>query len=161
VIEREMNVETGQISENVELENLDEEETDNFKNEWRQRSSHAGLHRRSRLHFHPQLTSTRPYHDTSTDIQQPQLAIEYDSSTGNNTNRSHLKLAKHSKSSSSQRRSSHQTDTIDLTDDTPNDEDVKEIEQLPSTQVSSVKRKASWPSSNDVNSQRKHRQNRS
>jgi hypothetical protein len=72
VIEREMNVETGQISENVELENLDETETDDFKNEWRQRSTRAGLHRHSYHPYHRQINSNRSH--------RPQLAIEHASS---------------------------------------------------------------------------------
>jgi len=133
VVEREMNVQTGQISENVELENLDENETDDFKKEWRQRSAHhAGLIRHS---YHP-------YHQNH--LYQPssrsQLAIEHGSS-----NRQRQKSSK-----------IHHSDTIDLTKDTSTEDDIEEIEQLSLP----VKRKAST-SSNNVNNQRKHRQNRS
>jgi hypothetical protein len=134
-----MNAQTGQISENVELENLDEDETDNFKKEWRQRSAQAGIHRHPHRSYHHrhQIDSHRP-------TSRSQLAIEHTSSS----NRQHQKSSKH-------RPQVHHSDTIDLTQDTPNEEDVQEIEQssLP------VKRKASSSTVNDVNNQRKHRQN--
>jgi hypothetical protein len=144
VIEREMNANTGQISENVELENLDEEETDDFKKEWRQRSAHAGLARRPHhsYHHHHQIDSSQP-------SSRSQLAIEHTSS-----NRQPQKSSKHP-NSSSHRPQFHHSDTIDLTEDTPVEEDIQEIEQVPLP----VKRKASSSSSNDVNNQRKHRQN--
>jgi hypothetical protein len=154
-----MNVETGQISENVELENLDEEETDNFKKEWRQRSNQAGLprhpHHPYHNHHHP-IVSNRLHHPSS----GSQLAIEHGVSTGS-SNRQHQKSSKHH-NNSSHRPKFHQSDTIDLTEDTPIEEDVEEIQQLPLPQPLPVKRKASTSSSssNDVNIQRKHRQNR-
>jgi hypothetical protein len=143
-----MNVQTGQISENVELENLDEDETDDFKKEWRQRSAHTGLLRRPPHPYHRQLNSNRPYHSPS----RSQLAIEHGSS-----NRQHQRPTKNV-NHSSYRPQFHHSDTIDLTEDTPVEDDVEEIEQLPLP----VKRKASSSSSssNDVNIQRKHRQNR-
>lgn len=157
-----MNVGTGQISENVELENLDENETDDFNKEWRERSARAGL---SRHPHHPyrqhQLPSHRLYHP-SPRSSQPQLAIEHSSSTAASSNRHHH----HQKSSrhvnnASQRPEYQHSDTIDLTEDSPIIEEVEEIEQLPSSQTLPTKRKAST-SSNDVNNnhQRKHRQNR-
>jgi len=83
VVEREMNVETGQISENIELENLDEEETDSFKKEWRERSGRAGISRRPHHSYnHHQLPSNRLYHPSSGGSHQPQLAIEHNSSIG-------------------------------------------------------------------------------
>ena len=106
VIEREMNVQTGQISENIELENLDEAETDDFKKEWRQRSARTGLVR----HPPPQINSNQLYPSFS----RPQLAIEHHSSRR--------------KPSRTTRRSPQlqPSDTIDLTGD-----DTEEIEQLP------------------------------
>ncbi len=152
VIEREMNVETGQISENVELENLDEDETDDFKKEWRERSAHTGRLRHPHHPYHHQINSTRSYHPSS----GSQLAIEHRSSNGS-SNRQHQKSSKHVNNSSHRPQFQH-SDTIDLTEDTPVEDDVEEIEQLPLP----VKRKASSSSSssNDVNIQRKHRQNR-
>jgi cell envelope opacity-associated protein A len=132
-----MNVETGQISENVELENLDEDETDDFKKEWRQRSTHASLIRHPHHPYHHQINSNRFYQPSS----GSQLAIEHGSS-----NRQYPRSSKHVNNSSHQPQF-HHSDTIDLTDD------VEEIGQLPLP----VKRKAS---SNNVNIQRKHRQNR-
>ena len=76
VIEREMNVQTGQISENVELENLDENEADDFKKEWRQRSARAGVHRHSYHPYHRPINFNRSHRPSS----GPQLAIEYTSS---------------------------------------------------------------------------------
>jgi len=150
-----MNIGTGQISENVELENLDEEETDDFKREWRERSARAGLSRRSHHPYHHQLASNRLYHHPSSGSHQPQLAIEHNSSTGS---RYHQKPSKYI-NNSSQRSHFHHSDTIDLTDDSPIIiQEVEEIEQLPLPQHLPVKRKAS--SSNDVNIQRKHRQSR-
>ncbi len=135
-----MNVETGQISENVELENLDEDETDDFKKEWRQRSTHAGLIRHSHHpyhhHHHHQINSNRSHHPSS----GSQLAIEHTSSP-----RSHQRPTKNV-----HRPQYHRPDTIDLTEDTPVEDDIEEIEQLPLP----VKRKAS---SHDVQTQRKHR----
>jgi hypothetical protein len=154
-----MNVETGQISENVELENLDEEETDNFKKEWRERSTRAGISRHPHHSFnHRQLASNRLYHPSS-GSHQPQLAIEHNSSTGSSSNRHHQKSSRHM-NHSSQRPQFHHSDTIDLTNDSPIVEEVEEIEQLPLPQVLPAKRKASSSSSNDVNIHRKHRQNR-
>lgn len=151
-----MNVETGQISENVELENLDEEETDSFKREWRERSTRAGIARHPHHSFnHHQLTSNRLYHPSSRGSHQPQLAIEH-----NPSNRHHQKSSRHL-NNSSQRPQFHHSDTIDLTNDSPIIEEVDEVEQLPLPQVLPVKRKASTSSSNDINNQRKHRQNRS
>jgi hypothetical protein len=125
-----MNVETGQISENVELENLDENETENFKKEWRQRSAHSDLLHHSHHPYHHQINSNRLYHPSS----RSQLAIEHNSS-----NRQHQK--------SSYRPHFNHSNTIDLTND-----DVEEIEQLPLP----TKRKGSSSSSNN----RKHRSNR-
>jgi hypothetical protein len=157
VVEREMNVQTGQISENVELENLDEEETDNFKKEWRHRSAHAGLIRRPHHHYHHQIGSNRLHHPASRS-QQAQLAIEHGSPT-RLSNRQHQKPSKHFHNSS-QRPQLHHSDTIDLTEDTPVEDDVEEIEQLPLSQALPVKRKASSSSSSDIDAHRKHRQNR-
>ncbi len=135
-----MNVETGQISENVELENLDEDETDDFKKEWRQRSTQAGLVRHSHHPYHHQINSNHFYQPSS----RSQLAIEHGSS-----NRQYPRSSKYV-NNSSHRPPFQYSDTIDLTDD------VEEIEQLPLP----AKRKASSSSSsNDVNIQRKHRQN--
>jgi hypothetical protein len=61
---------------------------------------------------------------------------------------------------SSQRSHFHPSDTIDLTNDSPIVEEVEEIEQLPLPQTLPTKRKASSSSSNDIDIQRKHRQNR-
>ncbi|CAF0754115.1 unnamed protein product [Adineta steineri] len=161
VIEREMNVETGQISENVELENLDENETDGFKQEWRQRSTHAGIPRHPHhpyFNHHHQITSNRLHHPSS-GSQPAQLAIEQ-GVPAEASNRSYQK------SSASYRPDYHHSDTIDLTEDTPVEDDIQEIQELPAAQSSSAKRKASSSSSsssslsNDVNNQRKHRQNR-
>ena len=69
IIEREMNVQTGQISENIELENLDETETDDFKKEWRERSSHRGIRQSTQISSH--LPFVYPF--------RPQLAIEHQS----------------------------------------------------------------------------------
>ena len=152
-----MNVETGQMSENLELENLDEDETDDFKREWRQRSGHAGLQRHPNHHhhhhFHRQLAPSRLHHAAP---QQPQLAIEHTPSTGT-PNRHPSKSAKRVHTASQQATIQH-SDTIDLTEDTPHDDEVKEIEQLPLPEPVSVKRKASHPSETDT--PRKHRQNR-
>jgi hypothetical protein len=156
-----MNVETGQINENVELENLDEEETDEFKKEWRERSTRAGISRRPHHSYnHHQLPSNRLYHPSS-GSHQPQLALEHNSSTGSSSNRYHQKSSRHM-NHSSQRPYFHHSDTIDLTDDSPivEEEEIEEIEQLPLPQVLPVKRKASSSSSNDVDAQRKYRQNR-
>ena len=174
VIEREMNVETGQISENVELENLDEEETDDFKREWRERSSRAGLSRHPHTSFntnhhrHPQLTSHRSYHPSSQPTQQ--LALEHSSTS----NRHQPKSSKHSNNNHhhhhyhhqppSQRPNIHRSDTIDLTRDSPIiqevDDDDDDNEQSPVIQINSTKRKASSSNPNDLDINRKHRQNR-
>jgi hypothetical protein len=154
-----MNVETGQISENIELENLDEEETDSFKKEWRERSGRSGISRRPHHSYnHHQLPSNRLYHPSS-GSHQPQLAIEHNSSIGSSSNRHHQKSSRHM-NNSSQRSHFHHLDTIDLTNDSPIVEEVEEIEQLPLPQTLPTKRKASSSSSNDVDIQRKHRQNR-
>lgn len=157
-----MNVETGQISENVELENLDEEETDSFKREWRERSGRTGISRRPHHSYnHHPIASNRLYHPSSSNLQQPQLAIEHNSSpvSSSSSNRHHQKASRHL-NNSSQRPPFHHSDTIDLTNDSPIIEEVEEIEQLPLPQGLPVKRKASSSSSNDINTQRKHRQNR-
>ena len=151
-----MNVETGQMSENLELENLDEDETDDFKREWRQRSGHAGLQRHPNHHhhhFHRQLASNRLHHAAP---QQPQLAIEHTPSTGT-PNRHPSKSVKRVHNAPPQATIQH-SDTIDLTEDTPHDDEVKEIEQLPLPEPVSVKRKASH--SSEADTPRKHRQNR-
>jgi hypothetical protein len=158
-----MNVETGQISENVELENLDEEETNDFKKEWRERSGRAGISRRphhsyNHHHHHHQLPSNRLYHPSS-GSHQPQLALEHNSSIESSSNRHHQKSSRHM-NHSSQRPLVRHSDTIDLTNDSPIVEEIEEIEQLPLPQVLPVKRKASSSSSNDIDIQRKHRQNR-
>lgn len=150
-----MNVETGQISENVELENLDEEETDQFKQEWRARSARAGIPRypphsfnhHHHHHHHQALPSNRPYQPT----QQPQLALEHRPSSG--SNRHHQRSAK----APSNRIPSHPSDTIDLTNDSPI---IEEVESVSQSQTFPGKRKASSSSSNGVDTQRKHRQNR-
>ena len=136
VVEREMNVSTGQISENVELENLDEEETDSFKREWRQRSGRAGIPRRAHRHYRPELTSNRHHRPIITEeVTDGPLAIEYQPRQ-------------------------QQSDTIDLTtEETTNDDDVKEIEQTQTSRTTSMKRKASSLTSNDSTQQRKHRHN--
>jgi hypothetical protein len=152
-----MNVETGQISENVELENLDEEETDNFKREWRERSGRSGVsrhphhlfnHHHHHRHHHHQLPSNRFHHPTS-NSHQPQLALEH-----NPSNRHHQKPTKHV-NHPSQRTHFNHSDTIDLTNDSPIVQEVEELEQSRSTS----KRKASTSSSNGQDFQRKHRQN--
>ncbi|CAF0730946.1 unnamed protein product [Rotaria sp. Silwood1] len=157
VVEREMNVETGQISENVELENLDEDETDSFKREWRQRSTLTGLSRRPHHSYHHrQLASNHSHHPSS----QSQLAIEHNSSNSSLSNRYHQKSSSKHINNLSQRPQFHRSDTIDLTDDSPKIEEIEEIEQSPSPQVLSAKRKASSSYTNDTDIQRKHRQNR-
>jgi hypothetical protein len=160
-----MNVETGQISENVELENLDEDETDSFKREWRERSTRAGIsrhpHHSYNHHHHHQLPSNRLYHPSSSS-HQPQLALEHNSSNGSSSsNRHHQKSSKHL-NHPSQRTHFHHSDTIDLTNDSPIIQEVDELEQLRSTQALPTKRKASSSSSstNGQDIQRKHRQNR-
>lgn len=131
-----MNVSTGQISENVELENLDEEETDNFKREWRERSARAGVPRRAHRHYRPELTSNRHHRPIITEeATDGPLAIEYQPRQ-------------------------QQSDTIDLTtEETTNDDDVKEIEQSQTSRTTSMKRKASCLTSKDSTQQRKHRHN--
>ncbi|CAF1023086.1 unnamed protein product [Rotaria sordida] len=158
VVEREMHVGTGQISENVELENLDEDETDNFKKEWRERSTLAGLSRRPQHSYHHrQLASNRLHHPSS----QPQLAIEHNSSNNLSSNRYHQKSSSKNINNLSQRPQYHRSDTIDLTDDSPKIEEIEEIEQSPLPQILPVKRKASSSSyTNDTDIQRKHRHNR-
>ncbi|CAF1309075.1 unnamed protein product [Rotaria sp. Silwood1] len=156
VVEREMNTQTGQLSENVELENLDEDETDDFKQEWRQRSLHAGVARHSHHPYHHPIGSNRHYNSSSRP-QSRQLAIEHNSSAGLSS-RQHKKSSKNS-NNSSHRPQYHHSDTIDLTEDTPVEDDIQEIQQLPLSQSLSVKRKPSSSSSNDMNNQRKHRQN--
>ena len=152
VIEREMNVQTGQISENVELENLDEDETDQFKHEWRERSARSGISRHphhSFSHHQQALPSNRVYHPT----HQPQLALEHQSKSG--SNRHHQRSARpssHRISSSSQ-----PSDAIDLTHDSPI---IEEIDSESMPQIYPGKRKASSSSSNGLDMQRKHRQNR-
>lgn len=166
VIEREMNVETGQISENVELENLDEDETDEFKREWRERSARAGIsrHQHSSINNqHRQLTSQRSHHPSS---HQTPLAIEHSSAS----NRHQPKSSKHSNhhqhqhqhQQPSQRANFHRSDTIDLTRDSPIIEEVvdDDDERSPAPQTMSTKRKASSSNSNDLDTHRKHRQNR-
>ncbi|CAF1137531.1 unnamed protein product [Adineta ricciae] len=158
VIEREMNVETGQISENVELENLDEEQTDEFKREWRQRSVRAGIPRHSHHPYHHQITSNR--HHPASGSHQPQLALEYSSSSGLNR---HHKRPVRQMQHSSQRPTLHHSDTIDLTRDSPIIEEVDDDdndEQLPLPQPLPVKRKASSSSSTSTDMHRKHRQKR-
>lgn len=149
-----MNVETGQVSENVELENLDEEETDEFKREWRERSTRAGVPRyphhsfsHHHHHHHQALPSTHTYHPT----HQPQLALEHRPSTG--SNRHHQRSGK----VSSHRIPSRPSDTIDLTNDSPT---IEEVEPVSQPQTFPGKRKASSSSSNGLDTQRKHRQNR-
>ncbi|UJR23626.1 hypothetical protein I4U23_026612 [Adineta vaga] len=165
VIEREMNVETGQISENVELENLDEEETDSFKKEWRQRSNQSSGFRHSHHPYHlkppHQLTSHRLHQPSAA----PQLAIEHGGSTGSSSRtQQQQKPSKHYYHSSYRPAILQQSDTIDLTEDTPVEDDIEEIQQLSSPKSLSVKRKASSSSSSsssiDVNNQHKHRQHR-
>jgi hypothetical protein len=155
-----MNVSTGQISENVELENLDEEEADGFKREWRERSARAGLPRRPHHSYnhHHQLPSNRLYHPSS-GSHHPQLAIEHNSQIGLSSNRYHQKPSRHM-NNLSQRSQFHHSDTIDLTEDSPIVEEIEEIEQLPLPQALPVKRKASSAAANDIDFQRKHRQNR-
>ncbi|CAF2494408.1 unnamed protein product [Rotaria sp. Silwood2] len=158
VIEREMNTETGQISENVELENLDEDETDEFKNEWRQRSIRTGGGVRHSHHpYHHQIGLNRHYNSSSRP-QSGQLAIEHNSSAGLSSRQQ--KKSSKNVNNSSHRPQYHPSDTIDLTEDTPVEEDIEEIQQLPLPQSLSAKRKPSSSSSNDMNTQRKHRQNR-
>lgn len=159
VIEREMNTQTGQVSENIELENLDETETDQFKREWREKSARAGLPQR-RSHYRPQaaLPSNRFEEVTSHQHRGP-LAIEY---TGSQRNISEPVDSKN------QRTLPRHSDTLDLTEDSTDDDhdDVQEIEAYPEEQTvksksSSTKRKASWSSSNEGPNQRKHRPKRS
>lgn len=147
MIEREMNAETGQISENIELENLEEEETDNFKREWRERSARVGISRHSHHPYHHQITSNRHHR------HQPQLALEHTSAS----NRYHQKPAKQIRNSS-QRPLFHHSDTIDLTNDSPIIEEIDDTEQLPLPRPLPVKRKTS--TTIESNSQRKYRQNR-
>ncbi|CAF1474190.1 unnamed protein product, partial [Adineta ricciae] len=151
VIEREMNVGTGQISENVELENLDEDETDNFKKEWRQKSAQAGFFRHSHHPYH----SNAAHQITSHRLHQPsvssQLAIEHGASA-----RSHNRQTQ--RPSKQYRAPLHQSDTIDLTEDTPVEDDIQEIHP------SQIKRKASATFSSspsvNMNNHHKHRQTR-
>ncbi|CAF3093617.1 unnamed protein product [Rotaria socialis] len=157
VVEREMNVETGQISENVELENLDEDETDSFKREWRQRSALAGLVRRPHHPYHHRQLAPNRLHYPSSGPVQPQLAIEQSTANGSASHRHNQKSSKYINNNSTQRSQLHRSDTIDLTDDTPK---IEEIEQSPLPHVLPVKRKASSSSSNNDDVQRKHRQNR-
>lgn len=95
IIEREMNVQTGQISENIELENLDETETDDFKTEWRERSSRSGIHQPTQINSH--LPQIHPF--------RPQLAIEHHSTRRRTPKPSQF----------------HHSDTIDLTGDDTDD----------------------------------------
>ena len=94
VIEREMNTATGQISENVELENLDEEQTDEFRREWHQRSAHAGINHHYHPHhpYHPQIVSNRFYTPSSRTPSAP-LAIEH-SASNRSSSRQHKKSSK-------------------------------------------------------------------
>ena len=149
VVERELNAATGQISENVELENLEEEQTDEFKREWRARSARADLVRRPHHPHHQPITSSRHYQPTFSS-HPPQLAIEH----GAASNRHHQKSSRHT---SHPRPAFHYSDTIDLTHDSPI---VEEVEELPLPQPVAVKRKASSSSSAELDTQRKHRQNR-
>ena len=157
-----MNVETGQISENVELENLDEEQTDEFKREWRQRSVRAGIPRHSHHPYHHQITSSR--HHPASGSHQPQLALEHSSSSAPNR---HHKIPGRQLHHSSQRPTLHHSDTIDLTRDSPIIEEVdddvdddNDDEQLSLPQPLPVKRKASSSSSSGTDMHRKHRQKR-
>ncbi|CAF0772527.1 unnamed protein product [Didymodactylos carnosus] len=135
VIERELNAETGQISENVELENLDEEETEGFKNEWRQRS--GGLR---------QPTMALINHRQP----PPLLAIEDVSSAPRNRKNQQRKqtVSTSPLPPPPPPREFHRSDTIDLTDvpdsPLPNDDDNNRPHQ---------KRKASHYPQQD----RKHR----
>ncbi|UJR25285.1 hypothetical protein I4U23_006637 [Adineta vaga] len=157
MIEREMNAETGQISENVELENLDEEETDSFKQEWRERSARAGLSRHSHHPYRHQIPSNRHhYHHPTSGSHRPQLAIEHGPSSTSVSNRYRQKPPKQTHNFS-QRPSYHHSDTIDLTNDSPIIEEVDDTEQLSLPRPLSVKRKSS---STDLDNQRKYRQNR-
>ena len=150
-----MNGRTGEISENVELENLDDDDTDNFKNEWRQRSSQMGFLRHPQQHFsHHSIPSHRLQHRSTGSQLAPPLALEYHPSA-KSFNRSHEKPAKYG-TSLSHRPHFRPAHTIDLTGETPSDKDIEEINTL----SSSAKRKAPSASSNDVRTQRKHRQNR-
>ncbi|CAF3449403.1 unnamed protein product [Rotaria socialis] len=160
VVEREMNTTTGQISENVELENLDEDETDDFKTEWRQRSAHGGVNHRHPHHpYYQQIGSNRSFNPSSRP-QSAQLAIEHNSASGLSS-RQHKKSPKNF-NNLSHRPQHHYSDTIDLTGDTRIENDVEEIRHLPSPQSLSTKRKpsAAEGASNYINGQRKHRQNR-
>lgn len=88
-----MDAATGQILENVELENLDEEETDEFKKEWRQRSAQAGImHHYPHHPYHPQIFSNR-FYTPSSGSQSTQLAIEHNASNGSSS-RQHKKSSK-------------------------------------------------------------------
>ncbi|CAF0743402.1 unnamed protein product [Didymodactylos carnosus] len=136
VIERELNAETGQISENVELENLDEEETEDFKNEWKQRSG------RSRQSNMAMINHRQP---------PPLLAIADVPSTSRNRKNQQRKQTLPTPTPSE----IHRSDTIDLTDipDSPspnNNNDNNRLHQ---------KRKAShYPQ--QVEQDRKHRDRR-
>ena len=150
-----MNGRTGEISENVELENLDDDETDHFKNEWRQRSSQMGFLRHPEQHFaHPPMPSHRLQHRSTGSHPAPSLALEHHPSA-KSFHRSHEKPSKYEPSLShrSHFRPAH---TIDLTEDAPSNKDIEEINML----SSSAKRKAPSASSKDVRTQRRHRQNR-
>ncbi|CAM4755919.1 unnamed protein product [Rotaria magnacalcarata] len=153
VVEREMNTTTGQISENVELENLDEDEADNFKTEWRQRSAHGGVNYRHPHHpYYQQIGSNRSFNPSSRP-QSAQLAIEHNSASGLSS-RQHKKSSKNF-NNSSHRPQHHYSNTIDLTGDTRIENDVEEIRHLPSPQSLSTKRKpsAAEGASNYINDQ--------
>lgn len=78
VIEREMNAETGQISENVELENLEEEDTDEFQREWEQRTKCFTRNRHSQPTSQHQLSlqNSSYLHHQPYRSQYAPLAIE-------------------------------------------------------------------------------------
>jgi len=114
VVEREMNATTGQISENVELENLDEDETEKFHQEWRQRSNPLNSHlhfQHHHQHHHPQLHRLQHHpHRSAHRSNESQnaaapLAIEHKSNRSTQNNHRVPPLA--------------QPEIIDLTDDFP------------------------------------------
>lgn len=148
VVEREMNAQTGQISENVELENLDEEDAEQFNAEWRQRSADTGVFRYPQSRFHPSNGS----HQQLPQSAHAPLAIEQRPTSSRSA---------HPPSQRSHHHHHHprHSDTIDLTNETRYRSEMRVNGQLPPPPP--LKRKASASSSNDIpTEQRRHRQHR-
>lgn len=149
-----MDTKTGQISENVELENLHEEEADDFKNEWRQRLAQTSTIRDPHYPHHRHQTASNRLQNNASRFESSPVALEHDSSS--RSSKQQNKSSSRNYNNTSHRPQYRYSDTIDLTNDTPVDDDIQEIQQLPSRQSSSTKPKPSTKLANDAHIQRSY-----